>query len=79
MTEQPESPPCQCHTVCDCREALFSKAMETQRKVIGVLAYSDNHMRSDFGELTDGEIGLVRKVLNRICGNKIVDTIKTSE
>mgnify|MGYP001565471803 CR=1 FL=1 len=56
------------HFACNCREALFSKTQETQRKVVEILSYSDEHMHSQFGELTVEEICLIRAVLNSIVG-----------
>jgi hypothetical protein len=68
--EPPEKTPCKCHSACDCREGMFSKCMKTQRRVIAVLACSDNNLRSEFPDITDGEIVMIRKVLTSICGGK---------
>lgn len=68
--EPPEKAPCKCHPACDCREAMFSKCMETQRRVVGMLAAGDANMRSQFPNITDGEIVMIRKVLTSICGGK---------
>jgi len=78
MSEPPEPPPCDCHYACDCREGLFSKAMETQRRVVGMLSSTDNQLIYHYGELSEREIELIRKVLSQICGNKVIDTDEAS-
>lgn len=54
------------HFACDCREALMSESMQTQRRVIDWRSQSDEGLRLRCGELTAQEIRTIRAVLNAI-------------
>jgi hypothetical protein len=54
------------HLACDCREALMSEAMQTQRRVIDWRSQSDDGLRLRCGELTTQEIRTIRAVLTAI-------------
>ena len=54
------------HFACDCREALMSDSMQTQRRVIDWRDQSDEGLRLRCGELTAQEIRMIRAVLNAI-------------
>lgn len=54
------------HFACDCREALMTESMQTQRRIIDWCDQSDEGLRLRCGELTAQEIRTIRAVLNAI-------------
>jgi hypothetical protein len=57
------------HFACDCREAMFAEALQTQRRVVDWQNQSDEGLRRRCGELTAQEIRTIRAVLNAILPN----------
>lgn len=54
------------HYACDCREALMSESVQTQRRVIDWRDQSAEGLRLRCGELNAQEIRTIRAVLNAI-------------
>jgi len=51
------------HLACDCREAMFEKAMRVHRKCVGLTMKSNADLRLQMGELTTQEIRTLKAAL----------------